>query len=168
MPDSPGNKGCPSINSAITQPVDHTSSPHRQSGARNAGRRSQRPTDLGCVIGRAKDQFRRSVVPGADVRNVRFILDQDLGAAKIAELEHSGGRIEQEILRLDIPMADSHGVNVGEGAKELVDVNFDFQDWHRRLHLVEEPGGAINGLRYEFENKVEIDFLLLQDCQPNA
>lgn len=132
------------------------------------GRRLQRPTDLGRVIGRAKDQFRRSVVPGADVRNVRFVLDQDLGAAKIAEFEHSSGRIEQEILGLDIPVADSHGVYVGEGAKELVDVDFDFQDWHRRLHLVEEPRGAINGLRHEFENEVEIDFFLLQTCQPNA
>jgi len=42
--------------------------------------------------------------------------------AKITEFEYACFRIEQKVLRLDISMADSEAVNVGETTKQLVHV----------------------------------------------
>lgn len=52
-------------------------------------------TNLGRVIRRSKDQFRRSVVPRADIRDVWLVLNQYLGATEIAELQHASAGVEQ-------------------------------------------------------------------------
>ena len=69
-------------------------------------------TDLGSVIGGTKDQLGCTVISRADVRDIGFVLDQDFGAAKVAELQYPGVWIEQKVLRLDIPMTDSLGMYV--------------------------------------------------------
>lgn len=70
-------------------------------------------TNLGRVIRRSKDQFRRSVVPRADVRDVWLVLNQYLSATEIAELQHAGAGVQQQILWLDVAVTDSLGVDVG-------------------------------------------------------
>lgn len=62
-------------------------------------------TDLGSVICCTKDQLWRTVVPRANIRNIGLVLNKYFGTPKIAKLEHTSVRIEQEILRLDITMA---------------------------------------------------------------
>ncbi len=64
-------------------------------------------TNLGCVVGRAKDELGRPVIARANVRHIRLVLHQDLSAAKIAQLQHSGARVEEEVLRLDVAVADA-------------------------------------------------------------
>lgn len=118
-------------------------------------------TNLGRVVGRAKDQLGGAVVARADVRDVGLVLDEDLGAAEIAELQDAGTRVQQQILGLDVAVADALGVYVGEGAEELVDVELDFQDGHGGLHLVEIPRGAVDGLGDVLLHEIEVDLVLL-------
>jgi len=159
MPDSPGNSGWPSISSAITQPVDQTSISTCQ--RRNQRFRERFFTNLGGVVGRAEDELWCSVVSRADVRHIWLVLYEDLGAAEIAKLQNTGRRVQQEILGLDIPVADTLRVDVGEGAEELVDIELDFEYGHDGFHLVEVARRAVDGLGNEFEHEIEVDFILL-------
>lgn len=59
-------------------------------------------------------------------------------------------------------MADALGVDVCEGSEQLIDEKLDLEDRHDGLHLVEVAGGAVNSLRDEFENEVEVDLIFLQ------
>ena len=45
-----------------------------------------------------------------------------LGGAEITELDDMSCRIQQQILGFDVPMANAMGVNLGQGAAELVEV----------------------------------------------
>ena len=74
-------------------------------------------TDVRRVVGRAEDELGRSVVSRADVRDVRLTGDEDLGRAKVAELEHAGLRVEEQVLRLDVAVADAEGVDVIKGTE---------------------------------------------------
>lgn len=58
-------------------------------------------------------------------------------------------------------MANALGVDVGECPEQLIDVQLDFENWHGRLHLVEEARGSVDRLRHELLNEVEIHFILL-------
>lgn len=95
-------------------------------------------TDLGGIIGCAEDQLRGTIVPRTDIRHVRLVLDEDLGTPEITKLENTSVRIEQEILRLDIAMADTLRMDICQGTEQLVDVYLDLKNGHRRLHLVEK------------------------------
>lgn len=46
-------------------------------------------TDLGGVVCRSKNQLGRPVVTRANVRHVWLVLDKNLGAAEIAQLQHA-------------------------------------------------------------------------------
>jgi hypothetical protein len=96
-------------------------------------------TNLGSVIRGTENQFWCTVVPRANVGHIWFVFYQNLRTTKVTELQNAGRGVEQEVLRLDVAMADSLRVNVGEGAKELVDVELDFQDGHSLLELAEVP-----------------------------
>jgi len=165
MPDSPGNSGWPSISSAITQPVDHTS----------ASRQSLRPykflhsrhTNLSGVVGSSKDQLRCTVVARANVRHIGLVFHQNLRATEIAELQDARMRIQQQVLWLDVSVADSLGMDVGERAEELVDVQLDLEDRHGGLELVEMAAGAVDGLRHILKHQIQIYLILLcchQSC----
>lgn len=83
-------------------------------------------TNLGGVVCCSKNQLRRTVVPGANVRHVWLVFYQDLGTSEIAQLEDTRRRVEQQVLRLDVSVADALRVDVGERAEELVNVELDF------------------------------------------
>jgi len=107
----------------MTQPVDQTSSgPSVLQVRRDYASSILVLTNLCRVVGRAKDEFGSTIVARADVRDVGLILDQDLGTAKVAELEDAGSGVEEQVLGLDVSVADTLGVDVCEGAEELVDV----------------------------------------------
>ena len=69
-------------------------------------------TNLGGVVGGTKDELRSAVVARADVRHVGLVLDKDLGTPEIAELQDTGIWIQQEVLWLDVTVADPLGVDV--------------------------------------------------------
>ena len=138
-----------------TQILAHTRTPLIQSTPCN------QHTDLGGVVCRSKDQLGRAVVPGADVRHIRLILYQDLCASEIAQLQHTSRRVQKEVLGLDVSMADALGVDVGEGAEELVDVQLDFEDGHDRLHLVEVARRPVDSLGNKLQHEIQVDLVLL-------
>ena len=162
MPDSPGKRGWPSINSAITQPVDHTSRPSQHLRQRFGGR-EQISTDLCRIICGTENQFRRPVVARTDVGNIRFILDEDLGRSEITQLQNTRVQIDQEVLGLDVTMADALGVDICQGTEELVNIKLDLQHWHRRFELVEIPRRPIHRFRHILKNEIQVDFILLRN-----
>lgn len=121
----------------------------------------QRLTYLGSVVCGAKNQFRRPIISRTDVRYVGLVLHENLGAAKVAQLQNATVGIKEKILRLDVPVTNALGVNVRQGSKKLVGIEFDFQNGHRRLHLVEKARGPVHGLRNEFLHQVEVHLIFL-------
>ena len=119
-------------------------------------------TDLGGVIGSTKDELWSAVVSGADVRDVGLVLDQDLCAAKVTKLQDARLRVQEQVLRFDVSVTDALGVDVGEGAEELVDVQLDLEDGHGGLELVEVSRSAVDGLGDEFEHEVQVDLIFLR------
>lgn len=130
---------------------------------KDSGRASEgsRHTNLRGVVGCAENQFRCSVVARADVRDVGLVLDKDLGATEVTQLQNARCRVEQQVLGLDVAMANALRVDVGEGTEQLVSVQLDFQNGHGRLHLVEEARRAIDCLGDVFLDQVQIDLVLL-------
>jgi hypothetical protein len=120
-------------------------------------------TNLGGVVRCAEDQLGCAVVSGADVRHIGLVLYEDLCAAEIAKLEDTGCRVQKQVLRLDVSVADPLRVDVGEGAEKLVDVELDLKDRHDRLHLVEVARSAVDSLGDELEHEVQVDLVLLQN-----
>ena len=119
-------------------------------------------TDVGRVVRCPKDELWRAVVAGTDVADVGLASNKDLRGAKIAELEDARSRVEKEVLRLDIAVANADGVDVHERAEELVHVELDLQHRHGLLELGVVPAGAVHGLWDIFEHKIEVHFVFLR------
>lgn len=118
-------------------------------------------TNLCCVVCGAKDEFGSAVVSRANVRNIGLIFDQNLGATEIAKLEDTAVRIKQQILGLDISMANALRVDVCKSSEKLVDVELDFKNRHRCLHLVEKAGCTVHSFGNKLLYEVEINFISL-------
>lgn len=71
-------------------------------------------TNIGRVVRGSKDELGCAVVPRADVADVGLASNEDLGRPKVAELENAGGGVKEEILGLDVPVANADGVDVHE------------------------------------------------------
>lgn len=99
----------------MTQPVDHTS--NHALAKHDQVQLFGQLTNFGSIVGSAKNELWRSVVPGANIRHIRFVLDQNFGAAEIAQLQHTSRRVQQEILGLDIPVADALRVDISKRAE---------------------------------------------------
>ncbi len=52
-------------------------------------------------------------------------------------------------------------MDVCQGTEKLIHIQLDLQHWHSLLQLDVVPGRAVDGLRYVFEDKVKINFVLL-------
>ena len=89
------------------------------------------------------------------------MLYQDLRTAEVAELEDARGRIEQQILWLDVAVADALRVDIGKGAEELIDVELHFEYGHCSLHLVEIARCPVHGFGNVFEYEIQVDLVLL-------
>lgn len=123
---------------------------------------SSRPhVNVGGVVCRTKDEFGCAVVSRANVRDVWLVLHQDLGRAKVAELEDSGVGVEKEVLGLDVAVTDADRVDVCQGSQELVHVQLDLEHWDNLLELGVVPKGAVDGFGDKLEHKVEVDLVLL-------
>jgi hypothetical protein len=79
----------------MTQPVDHTSV-LRLVYIIYTGMSPEvgELTDLCCIVGRAKNQLRGSVVTGADIRDVWLIFYQDLCATEITKLQDASAGVQ--------------------------------------------------------------------------
>lgn len=123
---------------------------------------SSRPyVNVGRVVCGAKDELWSTVVPRADVADVWFAGDQNLGATKVAKFENTSLRVQEQILRLDVTMADADRVNVRERAEKLIHVKLDLEDWHWLFELDIMSAGAIYGLGDKLEDEIEVYFVFL-------
>lgn len=118
-------------------------------------------TNVGGVVRRAKDQFGRPVVARTDIADVRLAGDQNLCRSEVTKLEHSSCRVEKQVLRLDIPVANADRMNVHQGAEELVHVQLDLQHGHGLLELCVVATCAVHGFGDVFQYKIEIHFIFL-------
>lgn len=64
---------------------------------------------------------------------------------------------------LDVTVTDSLGVDVGQGAEQLVGVELDLENRHGRLHLVEVPRRTVDGLGNELLDQVQVDLIFLRE-----
>lgn len=119
-------------------------------------------TNFGGVIGGAENELWRSVITRADVRDVGLILHQDLSTAKVAKLQNATTGVQEEVLRLDVTMTDSLGVDVREGPEKLVNVKLHLQDGHSSLHLVEVSRRSVHRLGNVLLHEIEIDLIFLK------
>lgn len=55
-------------------------------------------------------------------------MQQLLGAAKVAQLQHGRLRIQQQVLGFDVAMADTERVDVSETSKQLVHIELQMKD----------------------------------------
>ena len=59
-------------------------------------------------------------------------------------------------------MTDTLRMDIGQSSEQLVNVQLDFENRHRRFHLVEESRGTIHRLRYKLLHKVQINLIFLR------
>lgn len=64
-------------------------------------------TNFRGVVNSTEDELGSAVVAAADVRDIGLALDEVLGRAEVAELEDPGLRVQQQILRLYVSVADT-------------------------------------------------------------
>lgn len=125
---------------------------------------TRRPNiDVGSVVCSAKDELRGTVVARADVADVWFTGNEDLGRSKVAELQNACVGIEEQVLWLDVTMADTDGVDVCQRPEELVHVQLDLEHWHDLLELCVVAQRAVDGLWDVFKDEVEVDFVFLAE-----
>lgn len=79
------------------------------------------------IVGRAENELGGPVIARADVRHVRLPGNEDLGRAKVDELEYACRWVDEEVLGLDVAVADADRVDVVERAEELVHVELSNQ-----------------------------------------
>jgi hypothetical protein len=118
-------------------------------------------TDISRVVGGAKDELRCAVVSGADVADIGLASYEDLGRAKVTELENACCGVEQKVLGLDITVADAGEMNISERTEKLVHIKFDLKHRHGLLELGVVTACAVHGFRNVLENKVEVDLVFL-------
>jgi len=108
------------------------------------------------VVRAPENKLRRAVVPAANIRHVGLSLNEGLGAAEVAQLELVVAGIEEEVLGLDVAVADAHGVDVAQGAAQLVHVEAHEEDGEGDLGLLVLSGDGVDCLGDEFEHQVEV------------
>jgi len=69
--------------------------------------------------------------------------------------------IYKQVLRLDIAMAVSKGVNVGKCAECLISVQFDQEHGHLLLHFIVVLQNSVHSLWNVLHNHIQIYFVLL-------
>mmetsp|Transcript_21786 Transcript_21786/g.72168 ORF Transcript_21786/g.72168 Transcript_21786/m.72168 type:complete len:291 (-) Transcript_21786:470-1342(-) len=68
--------------------------------------------DAAAVVGGAKDELRRAVVARADVRDVWLSAHEHLCAPKVNQLEPPPRRVDQEVVGLEVAVADPQAMDV--------------------------------------------------------
>lgn len=67
--------------------------------------------------------------------------------------------VTENILWLDVSVANTLGVNIGYGPHELVRVKLDNKVWHLLLHFVELLHYSISGVGDVIHHDVEVNFV---------
>lgn len=76
-------------------------------------------------------------------------------------------RVDQQVLWLDITVADAERVDVGEGAEALVNIELDKEDGHWHLHLVVVLQDTVNCLRHVLHHDIKVNLINLHPVKPH-
>lgn len=111
------------------------------------------------VVRVSKDQFWRPVVPRTDVRYVWLALHELLGTAEVAELKHVRLSVAKNILRLDVSVANTLGVNVGDRPHKLVRIQLNDKWRNHLLHFKVLLHHSVGGVWNVVHHDVEVDLV---------
>ena len=70
-------------------------------------------------------------------------------------------RVHEQILRLDVPVADTKRVNVAEGTERLIRVQFYEDHGYGLFHFVIVLQDTEDSFRHIFHYNVEVDLVIL-------
>ena len=79
-----------------------------------------------------------------------------LCGAEVAELELVGVRVDEQVLRLDVPVAYAHGVDVRQRAAHLEHVQLHKQRGHALPALAVVLADAEHRLRHKLQDQVQV------------
>lgn len=118
------------------------------------------------VLGGSEDQLGRAVVAGADVGHVRLSLHESLGRAEVADLERVRGRVDQDVLRLDVAVAYPDPLQVRDPAEHLVAVHLQQHVREDLLRLPVVPHQLAQRFRDVLHHQIQINIVrpLHQTC----
>eukprot|EP00355_Strombidium_rassoulzadegani_P008311 CAMPEP_0168618554 /NCGR_PEP_ID=MMETSP0449_2-20121227/6133_1 /TAXON_ID=1082188 /ORGANISM="Strombidium rassoulzadegani, Strain ras09" /LENGTH=162 /DNA_ID=CAMNT_0008659435 /DNA_START=443 /DNA_END=932 /DNA_ORIENTATION=- len=117
------------------------------------------PTDQTSSSSVAEDELGSPVVAGTDIGDVGFALDELLGAPEVAELDDIVVEVDEDVLGLDVAVADAHGVDVGDGSEELVGVELHEDLGHVLLLLHVVLHDLVEGLWDVLHHHVQVDLV---------
>ena len=86
--------------------------------------------DHGGIVGGSKDELGGTVASRTNVGQVRLI-GQYFGRSKITD--HQPTVLDQQVMRLDVPVANPQRMNVKQTSECLVSEQFDLKSRHRLL-----------------------------------
>mmetsp|Transcript_83043 Transcript_83043/g.199297 ORF Transcript_83043/g.199297 Transcript_83043/m.199297 type:complete len:296 (+) Transcript_83043:89-976(+) len=102
--------------------------------------------DHKAVVRCAENELWCTIVARADVSHVRLALHQWLGRAEVTDFQGVRVTIHQQVLRLDVSVANAHRVDVCTSPGHLVGEELDKDVWHRLLHLCVVLHDSVNGI----------------------
>ena len=100
----------------MVQPADHTSVKYDEQQINKQGKWL---ADCDVVVLGAKEELGRAEEAGADVRDVGCARFQLLHAAEVADLDDAQFSVDENVVGLDVTVADVHGVDEGQAAEDL-------------------------------------------------
>lgn len=114
----------------------------------------------GGVVGRVgwlvEQEFGRSVAPRTGVPGVRPAVQQVLGAAEVAQLEHARDRVQQKVAGLHVPMAQPRRlVHVPQAPEHLIRVQLAVTRARRPAVRGQSSDRAVQVGRRQFHNQVQ-------------
>jgi len=104
-----------------------------------------------------EQQLGRSVAAGTGVPRVRPAVQQVLGAAKVAQLDHARDRVQQKVAGLHVPMAQPRRiVHVPQAPEHLVRIQLAVTRARRRPAVRgQSPDRAVQVGRRQFHYQVQ-------------
>jgi len=111
---------------------------------------------VGRVVRLVEQQFGRPVAAGTGVPGVRPAVRQILGAAKVAQLEHARGRVQQQVARFHVPVTQSRRpVHVPQAPEHLVRVQLAVAGARSPTGCGQPTDRAVQVGRRQFHYQVE-------------
>ena len=115
----------------------------------------------GGVVWISKNQLRCSVVPGADVGHIGLSLYELFSTSEVTKFENVRVGITQNVLRFDVSMANSLGMDVGNGPHQLICVDLHNERRDHLFHLEVLFHYSVSRVGNIIHDNIQIDFIRL-------
>ena len=122
----------------------------------------------GSVIRVSKNQLWCSVIPRANIRYIWLTLHELLSTSEITELKDVRLGIAKDVLGLDISMANTFGVNVGNGPHELIGIELNNERWDHLLHFEVLLHYSVGRVRDVVHDHIQVNFVWLVSIRVEA